>query len=263
MIFPSVDDQMEPSSLISNIFDKDMLKMLYYHACRVDIEDNNDKAEMVSELLGSEFQELGTGTNRVAYLYTPNKEREFRGGAGLVYVVALDRRGFVDNMTEFKRSIEIPEYSIKAYETNMLILVEEYVTLMDKQEFIANENGIKTILEDLSKSYIFEDVGFDLKNYENYGYRSNGDIVIIDIGYVYPIKGNEHVFTCPKCRGQIIYNRNYTGFICKNSGCKTKYTFLDLRRRMNLDLEDFENQMISRLNNVEMPDFDRLNEDIM
>ena len=71
----------------------------------------------------------------------------------------------VDNFTEFKRSIEAPEYFVKAYETNMLILVEEYVTLMDKQEFIANENGIKTILEDLSKNYLFEDIGFDLKNF--------------------------------------------------------------------------------------------------
>ena len=67
--------------------------MLYYHACRVDIEDNNDKAEMVKELLGDEFQELGSGTNRIAFLYTPGPNRKFRGGAGLVYEIALDRRG--------------------------------------------------------------------------------------------------------------------------------------------------------------------------
>ena len=167
---------------------------------------------------------------------------------------------FIDNFTEFKRSLECPEYIIKAYETNMLILVEEYVTLMDEQEFLANENGIKILLEDLSKSYIFEDIGFSLKNYQNYGYRSNGDIVILDAGYIFPIKGNEHIMSCPRCRGQIVYNSNYTGFICRNSQCKLKYSFLDLRRRMNLDLENFENQMISSLNDVEMPDFDRLNE---
>lgn len=169
---------------------------------------------------------------------------------------------FIDNFTEFKRSIECPEYFIKAYETNMLILVEEYVTLMDQQEFVMNENGIKTILEDLSKRYLFEDIGFDLKNYENYGYRSNGEIVILDVGYIYNLKGNEHVLSCPKCRGQLEYNRNYTGFQCQNTSCKTKFTFLDLRRRMNLEMENFENQMISELNSVEMPDFDRLNEAI-
>ena len=252
----------EFGSLITQIFSEDMLKMLYYHACRVDIDDNNDKAELIAELLGPEFQELGTGTNRISFLYNPGPEREFRGGAGLVYSIALDRRGYCDNWTEFKRSREIPEYGIKAYECNMLILVEEYVTLMDAQEFVLNENGIKTILADLSKSYIFEDIGFNLKNYENYGYRDNGEIVILDLGYIYPIKGNEHVFTCPKCSGHIIYNSNYTGFICKNPTCKTKYNFLDLRRRMNLDLEDLENRMITELNHVEMPDFDRLNENV-
>lgn len=144
----------------------------------------------------------------------------------------------------------------------MLILVEEYVTLMDSREFTMNENGIKAILEDLSHNYIFEDIGYDMKNYENYGYRSNGDIVILDVGYVYPLKGNEHALSCPKCRGRLKYTRNYTGFMCENTSCRAKYNFLDVRRRMNLDLENLENQMISELNKVEMPDFDRLNNTI-
>jgi len=251
--------QEENQSLINQIFSKELLKWLYIHACRIDIEDNNDKAEMITEILGPEFQELGTGTNRIAYLYTPGDERKFRGGAGLVFEFALDRRGFIDNWTEFKRSQEIPEYSIKAYECNMLILIEEYVTLMDAEEFRLNENGIKQILEDLSKAYIFEDIGFDMKNFENYGYRENGDIVILDIGYVYPIKGNEKAMSCPKCRGQLKYNSNYTGFICQNKGCGTKYNFLDVRRRMDLSIENAEDEMIFKLMHSEVPDFDRLN----
>lgn len=90
---PTQQDNSETESLINQIFTKDQLKMLYYHACRIDIDDNNDKAEMISDLLGPEFQELGTGTNRIAFLYNPNSNREFRGGAGLVYEIALDRRG--------------------------------------------------------------------------------------------------------------------------------------------------------------------------
>ena len=256
MLIPQLQE--ESGSLINQIFSKEMIKMLFYHACRVDIDDNNVKAELVAELLGSEFQELGTGTNRISFLYNPSPEREFQGGAGLLYIIALDRRGMVDNFTEYKRSPEREEFFVKVYECNMLILVEEYDTLMDKDEFLLNENGIKTILEDLSEDYIFEDIGFDLKNYENYGYRSNGDINIIDLGYIYPIRGNEHIMSCPKCSGQLKYNRNYTGFICQNASCRTKYSFLDLRRRMNLELENFENQMISQLNNIEMPDFEDL-----
>jgi hypothetical protein len=263
-IIPDTDDRYDgPDSnheLLSKIFSHDMIKMLVYHCCRVDIEDNNDKAVLLQELLGPEFIELGTGTNRMAFLYNPSDERAFKGGAGLVYKFALDRRGLVDNFTEFKRSQEAPEYFIKAYETNILILIEEYVTLIDDQEFRANENGIKTVLEDLAKIYIFEDIGFSLKNYTNWGYRSDGTITILDIGYVYPIKGNEHIMTCPKCKSELKYNSNYTGFICSNSDCRLKFTFLDLRRRMDLSLEDYENRVIAGLNNVEMPDFDTINE---
>ena len=93
MAFIPVQENVETESLINQIFSKEMLKMLYYHACRVDIDDNNDKAELVAELLGPEFQELGTGTNRIAFLYNPSPSREFRGGSGLVFEIALDRRG--------------------------------------------------------------------------------------------------------------------------------------------------------------------------
>lgn len=263
-MIPILGDPMDTSNceLLNQIFSKDMIKMLFYHCCRIDIEDNNEKAELLQELLGPEFIELGTGTNRMAFLYNPSSDREFMGGAGLTIKIALDRRGMVDNFTEFKRSSEAPEFFIKAYETNTLILIEEYVTLMDQQEFVANEYGIKQILEELSKVYIFEDIGFSLKNYANWGYRSNGDIVILDIGYIYPIKGNENVLTCPRCKGHLKYNDNYTGFICSNNGCRVKYSFLDIRRRMDLSLEDYENQMIASINNVEMPDFDTVNETI-
>lgn len=250
---------MQTGSLIENIFPKELLKVLYYHACRIDIPDNNDKTKFVEDLLGDEFYHIGTGTNRMSFLYTPNESRKFRGGAGLIYKVALDRRGFIDNWTEFKRSYEVEEYSIKGYETNMLILVEEYVNLMDAEEFRLNRNGILEILEDLSKEYIFEDIGYDTKNYENYGYRDNGDIVILDMGYIFPIKNNEHALSCPKCGAQLKYNNNYTGFICQNAQCRTKYSFLDIRRRMDQSLEELEDRMLLEARNCEIPDFDRLN----
>lgn len=237
----------KPKSLIREFFSDDIIKMLYYHCCRVDIEDNNEKAEMIKELLGSEFVELGTGTNRIAFLHR-----------GLCCMIALDRRGLVDNWTEFKRSEDAPEYFIKVYECNMLILIEEYVTLMDQDDFVMNEVGIKQILSDLSKAYIFCDIGFTLKNACNWGSRSNGDIVILDIGYVYPIKGNESALSCPKCKAQLEYNSNYTSFKCSNSLCHTSYSFMDIRRRMNLDMEQLEDRMIAELTHVEMPSFDRI-----
>lgn len=254
-------EENERKSLINLIFPKELQKMLYYHACRIDINDNNEKAMLIQELIGDEFQELGTGTNRAAFLYTPNDDREFKGGAGLVYEFALDRRGFLDAWAEFKRSSEIPEYAIKVYETNMLISVQEYVTLMDENEFRINERGIKEILKMLDHDYIFEDIGFTTKNYENYGYRENGDIVILDLGYIYPKKGNELALSCPRCRSEIQHNSDYTGYICSNPQCRTKYDFLEIRNRMTQSMESIEDRIIFEIMDADIPDFDRLNEE--
>ena len=71
-----------PNNLIRSVFTDDMIKALHYLTMPVDIEDNNDKAEMIRMIVPSEFEELGTGTNRIAFLYN-----------NLVFKIALDRRG--------------------------------------------------------------------------------------------------------------------------------------------------------------------------
>ena len=254
-----IAEKAETPSLIDKVFSKELLKTLYYHACRIDISNNNIKAEIVLRLLGPEFIDIGTGTNRIAVTYSPGPDRKFRGGAGLIYKIALDRRGFIDNWTAFKRSIECPNYFPHVYESNMLVICEEYVNLMDETEFRMNKDQILEVLEDLSHDYIFEDLGWDLKNYENWGYRDNGDIVALDIGYVFPIRNNERALTCPKCSGQLKPNSVYTGFVCQNPTCRTKYNFLDVRRQMNTELEDQEDKMLLAARDCEVPDFDRLN----
>lgn len=161
---------------------------------------------------------------------------------------------YIDNYQEFKRSIELPEFFVKAYETNMLILIEEYATLMDEQEFRDNEAGIKQILSNLSQGYIFDDIGFSTKNYENWGYRSDGTIICIDIGYVYSLRGQEHLLHCPACNASLKYNSNYTGFICQNKGCKKQFSPWDVFRRMDMTQMDIENEVIAQLNSVKPPE---------
>ena len=78
----SISETNRPNNLIRSVFTNEMLKALHYLAMRVDIEDNNDKAEMIRMIVPSDFQELGTGTNRIAFLYN-----------NLVFKIALDRRG--------------------------------------------------------------------------------------------------------------------------------------------------------------------------
>ena len=58
------------------------MKALYHDCLRLDIGDNNVKAEICSAILGTGFSEIGTGTNRIAFLHN-----------GVVVKVALDRRG--------------------------------------------------------------------------------------------------------------------------------------------------------------------------
>lgn len=74
-----------PSNIIRSVFTDEQLKALYYLAMRIDIEDNNDKAEMIRMIVPDDFIELGTGTNRISFLYN-----------NLVYKIALDRRGFIN-----------------------------------------------------------------------------------------------------------------------------------------------------------------------
>lgn len=237
----------ENKSLIREFFSDEMLKILYYHACRTDIPDNNEKGEMIEELLGPEFQILGTGTNRIALLHN-----------GVVCKIALDRRGFCDCRTEFKRSHEKP-YLAKTFESNMLINICEYWTVLDHQQFIENEEGIKEILDDLSKDFIFNDLGFDPKNAYNWGYKptvdqngeQSGILGIIDYGYLYPRIGQEEALTCPHCKAPLAYNASYTKFGC--TACNAKYSIVDIQRRMKTFLEDWENEEIGTLMHTKLP----------
>jgi len=64
-----LSDDLKSKSIILKIFTKEQIKTLYHFALRVDIDDNNVKAEIISAYLGSAFDELGTGTNRIAFLH--------------------------------------------------------------------------------------------------------------------------------------------------------------------------------------------------
>lgn len=70
------------NSLIEYFFDHKTMRALTYNALDYHIADNNEKAMVVREILGESYKELGTGTNRVAFLHN-----------GVVVKVALDRRG--------------------------------------------------------------------------------------------------------------------------------------------------------------------------
>lgn len=71
-----------PGNLINFFLDEEMLMSLLGLCLDYRIRDNNQKAKISSKLLGPDYIELGTGTNRIAFLHN-----------GVVVKVALDRRG--------------------------------------------------------------------------------------------------------------------------------------------------------------------------
>lgn len=237
--------QSELKSHITRLYSPDLLKKLYYHALSIDIENNNEKVEWIKYLLGDEFSELGPGTNRLGML----------GPDGYCHKIAMDRRGIVDNVTEFKRSPELEWVAPRVYETNGVVLVAENVELLSKEEFIDNQSSILAICEELSHMYIFTDIGYATKNFCNWGIRRNGDLVILDTGYLIPILGNEEAMTCPVCGKPLRYNRRYTGFLCGK--CGTEFSFIDVYRRLTNKLED---TLYRDITGFDLPDFSHLND---
>jgi len=115
-------------SRILEHFKKQLLIDLYDVCKSVKISDNNQKTDMMIEVLnkhGLDYVELGPGTNRFAILID-----------NYVFKIALDKWGIQDNLNEFTMSDELQPYVIKVYETNELILACEYITVISKEEFI-------------------------------------------------------------------------------------------------------------------------------
>lgn len=250
-----------PDNLIRSVFSDAQLKALYYLAMRIDIEDNNDKAEMIKMIVPPEFEELGTGTNRIAFLYN-----------NLVYKIALDRRGLVDNNMEMRRSEELPMYLAKTYESNYLINVAEYVMVVDRDTFVTNEDSIKHILADMANDYLFDDIGYSLKNYCNWGSRfstTGEEMVILDYGYLYPLFGQNRteLFRCPKCGGKLTWNPNFTELVCNggtssNDRCNARFSPMAIRRNMTLDFENLEEKLNSEFNQLQRPNLNKIEESI-
>ena len=214
-------------SRILEFFNPTLLKQLN-EICRTStLSDNNQKVDAMLSLLDAhnvDYVELGPGTNRLAILID-----------GYVFKIALDRWGKLDNLNEYSISKELQPFVAKTYETNELISVHEYVTVITSEEFDAKKTEIQKILALLSESYLLGDVGTVKKNFCNWGYRDDGQLVILDFAYIYRISGEE--LLCPKCRSMIDYDLNFHNLKCSNLQCGRKFTFIDIRRKITQEAE--------------------------
>jgi len=199
------------------------------------VSDNNEKVNMILNLLQQykkDFIELGSGTNRLSILMD-----------NYVFKIALDKWGMRDNANEFAMSHELQPYVIKTYETNDLIAVCEYVTLISREEFIERKPEIQKILAILAEGYLLGDVGTVPKNFCNWGYRDNGELVILDFAYIYRVRGDEVL--CSSDGTILEYDENFYNLRCPK--CNRKYSFMDVRRKIPMADEEKEVFMAKEL----------------
>jgi hypothetical protein len=228
-------DEVKIQSLIKKNFSNEFMKKIY------DIYSNDyisivEKTIMFDDLFTKEFggrkdyRRIGEGTNRFVCLLDNH-----------IIKVAYNYLAYIDNMNELAQSKYKNKYLAQAFETNGIILVSEYVTVMDKMEFLESQYHIKKILDTLSiefseidekkKFYILGDMGMSHKNYGNWGRRMNGEIVVLDYGYLYELSNAEwkEVAKCPVCGSSLEYTPDYSELVCTREDCKSKVKYTTLR----------------------------------
>ena len=180
------------------------------------MSNNNERVDALKYTLrDKEFAELGAGTNRYAMLKD-----------GYVFKFALDNYGLNDNWTEFNVTKKAQPAVTKTYECNGLIAVAGYVNIMDLETFRLNKEVIRGLLAVLAEDFLFEDLGCIDKNFRNWGFDDQGNIVALDYGYMY--ERDEALIRCTKCGSRIGYTPDYDQMICEN--CKTKFDIFDIKR---------------------------------
>lgn len=213
-------------SRIHKFFTNEVLEELW-KVCRDDMrfQNNNEKVRKMRQIMDEyrvPYEILGPGTNRLAVLID-----------GYVFKLAMDTWGIRDNSNEYAMSRELQPFVIKVYESNDLITVSEYVTLLSREEFTQKKESILDILAILSESYLLGDVGYHPKNFANWGYRNDGQLVILDFAYIYNIVGEE--LLCSEDRAFLSYDQNFHDLKCPK--CGRKYSFIDIRRKIDMEIE--------------------------
>lgn len=195
----------------------------------VRIKDNNDKILLYKNFIKLEWGKdvtFGTGTNRMGIIKD-----------SYVFKIACDAAGCTDNLHEFIMSKELQPYVTKAYETNELICVCEYVRVFNETSDFENaKEDILNVLQALEeRSSLMIDVGFIIKNKTNWGWRpSTGLPVVLDYGYIYTeLPGIQLTCSDKDCIkkwgvNNLVYSKDYSYMVCPC--CNEKYGSAKLQK---------------------------------
>ena len=229
-------------SRIHQFLSEDCMKELNKVKRDVLISDNNKKIDLFCAILDKyevPYSELGGGTNRFAVMID-----------NYTFKIAMDKDGEKDNWMEFSLTQELQPFVIKCYECNGLILVTEYVNLVTRDEFMANKEEMRLILSYIAQGYLLGDVGTIPKNFTNWGFRDNGEWVILDFAYLYRVRGEEmkcgHVNKSGDvCEAFLEYDYDYSSLRCPR--CGHKYIFNEIRGRISKEFEDEEVDFVKNM----------------
>lgn len=222
-------------SRIQQFFSHELILGLWKICNNKHVKSNNEKVEFIRDLLAEhevDFVELGPGTNRFAILLD-----------NYVFKIAMDKWGAVDNLNEFSTSYELQPYVVKTYETNGIISVCEYVTLISRDEFLKERETLRRILGILAEGFLLGDVSTSEKNMTNWGYRDDNQLVILDYAYIYHVQSSDLYCTSERCKDNqtfLDYNLDYSELYCPV--CRAKYQFTDIRRRITSEEEYQDHQ---------------------
>ena len=170
---------------------------------------------------GTEFTELGTGTNRFIIKYD-----------GFALKIALDQEGVADNKQEYVMSRQLAPDVAATHDISRggHLLVATYAPAFTSlSEMRMFETQIRAILRKWSTRFLLGDVGLTSVNYANWGVL-NGRPVCIDYAYIFP--ANMALFKCSCGNQEMTFTGNdYTTYQCLS--CKKTWTDRELRSRIS------------------------------
>jgi len=190
------------------------------------ITDNNLRADAIVQYLNEYgFREIGCGTNRIALKHEDDDS--------IVFKIALDERGIVDNNLEEVLSPKLQPYVTVMYDNIGTISASEFVYTMKSGDMDNYYNGVSEILHRVGSRYILNDVGPN--EFKNWGIRpETNEIVILDYAYLTPIT-EEMDFSCKaripgkkhkRCGGPLKYNKDFSKFVCTH--CDAEFAIGDV-----------------------------------
>lgn len=205
--------------ILSKVIDNDTLKKIGELVDRP--INQKEKADKYKKWLGKcDLETKDMGTNRQVYMHEDYP--------GVVFKVALDEQGVLDNLNEYEKSNKSKYFpNSQDIDRDGFILVQDRKKTYDVQTFQSKETRkkIRAMLTELDEAgFVLIDLGSD--KHKNFGYDKKGNVFVIDFGYVeYKSLAN---FNCPHyriegdkqkyCKGTLHYNKTFTMLECDKCG---------------------------------------------